>query len=79
MRNNLAAYLDNAIAMLLLVVAGLTPLLFLNQTTEFYETPKLVFLVVSTVVLWACGFFLGFLKEKWLLVGHRLIFRFLFY
>jgi O-antigen ligase/Tfp pilus assembly protein PilF len=51
MRHQIAANLDRAITTLLLVVVGLTPILFLNFTTEFYETPKLIFLVVSTLVL----------------------------
>ncbi len=51
MRHQIAANLDRAITTLLLVVVGLTPILFLNFTTEFYETPKLIFLLVSTMVL----------------------------
>ena len=43
MKNRFIGYLDNAITGILLVVAGVTPLLFLNQTTEFYEMPKLYF------------------------------------
>src|SRR2546423_1211646 len=69
MRQQLTTYLDNAITLLLLVVAGLTPLLFVNQTTEFYEMPKLVFLVVTTVVL------LGLWIFSWILKGKVVITR----
>lgn len=69
MRQQLSAYVDHAITLLLLIVAGLTPLLFLNQTTEFYEIPKLVFLIVSTVIL------LGLWIFSWILKGKIIITR----
>lgn len=69
MKNNLAAYLDNAITFLLFVVAGVTPLLFLTQTTEFFEMPKLIFLVVATVVLLGLWIFSWIVKGK--VVIHR--------
>jgi O-antigen ligase/Flp pilus assembly protein TadD len=53
MRSQLSAFLDSAITVLLLLVGGITPLLFLNLTTEFYEMPKLIFLLVSTILLLA--------------------------
>lgn len=64
MRKQLTAIIDNAIFFLLLLVAGLTPLLFFNQTTEFYEMPKLAFIVVSTVILLALWIFSWILKGK---------------
>lgn len=64
MRNQISSVIDNAIAFLLLVVGGLTPLFFVNQTTEFYEMPKLAFLVVSTVVLLGLWIFSWILKGK---------------
>lgn len=64
MRNQLSGIIDNAIAFLLLVVGGLTPLFFVNQTTEFYEMPKLAFLIVSTVVLLGLWIFSWILKGK---------------
>lgn len=64
MRKQLTAVIDNAISFLLLLVAGLTPLLFFNQTTEFYEMPKLAFIVVSTVVLLGLWIFSWILKGK---------------
>ena len=69
MRHRLIGYLDNAITGLLLLVAGITPILFLNQTTEFYEMPKLVFLVVSTILL------LGLWIFSWILKGEIVIRR----
>lgn len=69
MRKQLSQIIDNAISFLLLVVAGLTPLFFLNQTTEFYEMPKLAFLVVSTIVL------LGLWIFSWILKGRVQITR----
>lgn len=64
MKHHLAAYLDNAISLLLFAVIGLTPLLFLNQTTEFFETPKLIFLAVATIVLLGLWIFSWILKSK---------------
>jgi O-antigen ligase/Flp pilus assembly protein TadD len=64
MKQKITAYLDNVITFLLLVVAGVTPLLFFNQTTEFYEIPKLIFLTVTTVVLLGLWIFSWILKGK---------------
>jgi len=64
MRNQLSGIIDNAIAFLILVVGGLTPLFFVNQTTEFYEMPKLAFLVVSTIILLGLWIFSWILKGK---------------
>src|SRR5258708_34734471 len=69
MRNHLSAYLDYAITFLLFLVAGLTPLLFLNQTTEFYETPKLILLVVATILL------LGLWTFSWIVKGKVVLTR----
>lgn len=69
MRHNISSYLDNAITLLLLLVAGLTPLLFLNQTTEFFQTPKLVFLVASTLLL------VGLWIASWIFKGKVIITR----
>ncbi len=64
MKKHIAAYLDNAISLVLLVVAGLTPLLFFNQTTEFFEMPKLTLLVVATILLYGMWIFNCILKGK---------------
>src|SRR6266705_465803 len=64
MRRQITAYLDNAIILILFIVAGLSPLLFLNQTTEFYEMPKLVFLVVSALILYGLWIFSWIMRGK---------------
>ncbi len=64
MRNQLSSQIDNVISFVLLVVAGLTPLLFLNQTTEFFEMPKLAFLVGATVLLIGLWIFSWIAKGK---------------
>ncbi len=64
MRNTISLFVDGAITLLLLVVAGLTPLLFIGQMTEFYEMPKLAFLVVSTILLLGLWIFSWIVKGK---------------
>ena len=64
MKNNLSVFIDKLITLILLIVAGVTPLLFLNQTTEFYEMPKLVFLIVATTILLGLSIFSWILKGK---------------
>lgn len=64
MRFQVSAYLDYAITFILFLVAGLTPLLFLNQTTEFYEIPKLIFLLVATLILLGLWIFSWIVKGK---------------
>ena len=64
MKRHLAAYFDNAIAILLLLVAGLTPLLFFNQLTEFFEMPKLVFLITVTILVYGLWIFSCIIKGK---------------
>src|ERR1700722_20268757 len=69
MRHRLALYLDYVITFLLFVVAGLTPLIFLDQMTEFYEMPKMVFLVVATVLL------IGLWIFSWIVKGRIVLTR----
>jgi tetratricopeptide (TPR) repeat protein len=64
MKNTLSYYLDKVILFLLFAVAGVTPLLFFNQTTEFYEMPKLVVLIVATIVLLGLWIFSWIVKGK---------------
>ena len=64
MKKHLAAYFDNAIAILLLLVAGLTPLLFFNQLTEFFEMPKLVMLIAVTILVYGLWIFSCIIKGK---------------
>jgi O-antigen ligase/Flp pilus assembly protein TadD len=52
MRNKLLFLFESLIVVLLYAGAGLTPLLVVNQTTDIFEIPKLVFLIVLTVVLY---------------------------
>ena len=55
MRKPLSAFLDATIYVLILGVVALTPLIFSPLTTEFYEMPKLIFLiftVLTLIVLW---------------------------
>jgi tetratricopeptide (TPR) repeat protein/O-antigen ligase len=52
MRTQLYNYLNNLTTAILLVLAALTPLLFLNLTTNFFDMPKLALLVVTVVFLY---------------------------
>jgi tetratricopeptide (TPR) repeat protein len=69
MRHKVAAYLDSVITLLLLIVAGFTPLLFFSQTTEFFQIPKLVFLLVMTTII------LGVWVFSWIVKGKVVITR----
>lgn len=69
MKHQVSTYLDNAITFVLLLVAGITPLLFLNQTTEFFEMPKLIFLVATTLIL------VGLWIASWIFKGKVIITR----
>lgn len=51
MRNQVTAYLHNAIFAIILGIAALTPIIFSPLTTEAFETPKIIFLVIATIVL----------------------------
>jgi tetratricopeptide (TPR) repeat protein len=64
MKQQISTYLDHAITFLLLVVIGLTPLFFFNQMTEFYEIPKLTFLLLSTILLLGLWIFASIIKGK---------------
>lgn len=69
MKHTLTSYIDNVLTILIYVVAGMTPLLFVNFTTEYYEMPKLLFLVVMTTIL------LGVWIASWIVRGKVLINR----
>jgi tetratricopeptide (TPR) repeat protein len=69
MQHKIATYLDNVITFLLLAVAGLLPLLFFNQTTEFYEVPKMAFLAVAVVLI------LGLWIFSWIVNGKVTIIK----
>src|SRR5690242_16714340 len=51
MRRQIAAFLDASIYTLLLGVVALIPLIFSPLTTEFYELPKLIFLITVVLLL----------------------------
>lgn len=69
MRQQLSAYLDNIITYSIYLIAGLTPLIFLNLTTEYFEMPKLLFLVVATSII------LGLWIFSWIVKGKVVITR----
>jgi tetratricopeptide (TPR) repeat protein len=64
MKQKIGSYVDTALYTLILLVAGLTPLIFTNLTTDFYETPKLIFLVVSTILAIGLWIFSWVIKGK---------------
>lgn len=68
-RAQLSAYINSAIYLVILAVGVITPLLFLNFTTEFFEMPKMIFLVSSVLLL----VFLWSLS--WVISGRVLITR----
>ena len=51
MRDQIYIFLSRTITVILALLAGVIPLLFLNLTTNFYDTPKLILLVFSTILL----------------------------
>lgn len=69
MREQLTAYINTAIFGIIVGVAALTPLIFSNLTTEFFETPKLIFLVVSILLL------LTLWSISWIIAGKVVITR----
>jgi O-antigen ligase/tetratricopeptide (TPR) repeat protein len=64
MKHHLSKYLDAAVTFLLYATVGLSPLLFFNQTTEFFEIPKLIFLIGATLLLIGLWLFSCILKGK---------------
>lgn len=64
MRDRIYSYLNSGITISLLVIAGITPLILFNQTTEFFEIPKLLFLIFATVVLTGLWIFSWILNGK---------------
>jgi tetratricopeptide (TPR) repeat protein len=51
MRSEVYSYVTSMITLTLVAVAFSTPLIFLDLTTNFFDIPKLIFLVVATLVL----------------------------
>lgn len=64
MRDQLYNFLTGLIAVLLVVLAGVTPLLFWSITTDFYDMPKLALLVTSVIIL------LGLWVVSWVVRGR---------
>jgi O-antigen ligase len=64
MKDHIVGYVENTIALFTLLVVGFTPLLFSNQTTEFYEMPKLVLLVIATLILLGLWIFSWIVRGK---------------
>lgn len=64
MKHHLSATLDKVITFLLFLVVGITPLLFSNQLTEFYEMPKLVLLISAVTLLLGLWIFSWIVKGK---------------
>jgi tetratricopeptide (TPR) repeat protein len=69
MRNNIYNYINNTISIILIALAGITPLLFLNLTTDYYDIPKLILLVTATIIL------LGLWIISWIAQGKIVITR----
>lgn len=69
MRQTLSAYIHLIIQVLLLAVVALTPLIFSSLTTDYIETPKLIFLASITlllIILWTFS---------WVIEGRVLVTR----
>ena len=63
MRNKVFDLINSLITLILVAVAALTPLIFTNLTTDFYDTPKLILLITATLVL------LGLWIISWIVRG----------
>lgn len=64
MKNQFTTLLDNLLVLLIIIIAALTPLLVFNQMTEFYEMPKLVFLIVGTLIVYVLWTFSWIFHRK---------------
>jgi tetratricopeptide (TPR) repeat protein len=64
MREKISNYLDKGITYIILAVAGLTPLVFFNQTTEYFEIPKLIFIIFTTVLVTGLWIFSWIIKGR---------------
>lgn len=47
----ITAYINKAISWIIIATAAIIPLLFLDKTSEFYEMPKIIFLIGTVIVL----------------------------
>ena len=64
MRSQAYGYINSIIVAIITALAGLTPILFLGLTTNFFDIPKLILLVVSTFVLYALWIASWIIKGK---------------
>lgn len=64
MKNHLSKTIDAIVMFLLLATVSLSPLVLFNQTTEFFEIPKLIFLIGATILLFGFWLFSCILKGK---------------
>jgi tetratricopeptide (TPR) repeat protein/O-antigen ligase len=64
MRQTLTAQLNSLCFAIILVVLGLTPLLFTPYTTDFFDTSKVIFLAVSVLLLFLLTAFGWVLRGK---------------
>lgn len=49
--NEITAYINKAISWIIIATAAIMPLLFLDKTSEFFEMPKIIFLIGTVLVL----------------------------
>jgi len=75
MKNNLTVFIDKLITLILLVVAGVTPLLFLIKLPNFMKCPKLIF-YCSNYNLTGIIYFPWILKGKVTINRTPLMFRY---
>lgn len=69
MRSQIFNFINSTITLALFVLAGLVPLVFFNLTTDFYDMPKLIILVVVTLILF------GLWIISWIIHGKIVITR----
>ena len=69
MRNQVSNYINSIITLILVAVAALTPLVFLSLTTNFFDIPKLILLVITTLIL------IGLWIISWIIRGKIVISR----
>jgi tetratricopeptide (TPR) repeat protein len=64
MRQNLSAQINSISFVIILLILGLTPVLFTPFTTEFFETAKILFLVGSVLILLLLWVFSWVVQDK---------------
>lgn len=69
MSNHTDSLINKIISSVLIIAIGVTPLVFSGLTTEFYEIPKLIFLLAITILL------VGLWVVSWLVHGKAVLRR----